>query len=94
MLYLENPDPVEIVGYSNAKKKSMVFTDLISTDGSGKGPVAQLFNSTKRQKDKDLLIDTMQFHLTKYRPIIKLSDGQERRKNELSSQIILGESLL
>jgi hypothetical protein len=95
LLHIENPDPVEIIGASDVfENKSLVFTDLINAEENGKGHLAQLFNSTKLQKEKDLLIDTMQFHLTKYRPIVQLSEGQERRKNELTSQIIFGNSLL
>jgi hypothetical protein len=55
--------------------RSMVFSDLIDAEENGKGHMNRVFTATKWQKEKDHLVDSMQYHLTKYRPSVKLSAG-------------------
>ena len=51
----------------------------------------RLFSSTNFQKSKNELIDSMNFHLTKYRPKVKMSNNKESKSHELSSYKILGQ---
>ena len=54
-----------------------VFTDLLEADQSCKDHVQKLFNTHKLQTEKDNLVDSMAFHLSKHRPVVKRTAEQK-----------------
>ena len=77
----------------NLKKKQKVVQNLISQE-QARGHAKMMFSASRWQQEKDNLLESMNFHMTNHRPTVRLTNGEEARRLELSSHQILGDQLL
>ena len=70
-----------------------IYSDLIDAQ-EGKGRVADMFKSARWQKDKNLLIASMNHHMQRHRPHIQLTGEQDKKRIELAGRAIEGNQRL
>lgn len=56
-----------------------VFNDLAGDDNLDNGHLSKAFSQLRQQKEKDQLLESMNFHMTKYRAQVHLTDHQANK---------------
>jgi len=74
--------------------RKKVVTSVIKSHKRGTVHLKRAFDSAKWQEDKRKIIDSMNFHLTKHRPRVRMTSRQTQHRTELTSEKLHGQSLL
>lgn len=74
-----------MLGLNRRADGAVVKTDIVESHQSGMHHLQRQLRTAKWQSEKDAIVDSMNYHLTRHRPKIRMTEQQCQKRDEIAS---------